>query len=403
MQSITSAGRQDRPLHILEVIGNASYGGMERYITNFISQLPDKDFQVTCICPYESSFTTLLRNLGTEVYITPISDDPTWRSIQLTVEVAQLHETDVLHAHMPRAHVLAGLAGRLIHKPVVATVHGMDITSHELGITRLLGSQLITNCQEAYTQALAMGVPADRVSLIHNGVDTQLFTPNADGNEFRNSVNQPGDTPLIGFVGRLQYEKGPDMFLRSAHSIHHFRPDVRFVLVGEGEMKDELIEMCALLELNKNVSFVSWRNDMHNVYPGLDLLVHTSRSDGTSLSLLEAMACGCPVVALAVGGVREIVENESTGLLSGIGDWERIGDLILKLLAEPERLQKMGAAARSRVEKNFNLRTNTLCTSDILSRAALQGINIEKSLSNGTMAAEIGSNVSFGSSAAGVK
>src|SRR3954452_10786294 len=135
MQSITLAGRQDRPLHLLEVIGNASVGGMERYIINFVSQLPADDFQVICICPYESSFTTSLRNLGIEVYIAPISDDPAWRSIQLTVEVARLHEIDVLHAHMPKAHVLAGLAGHLIHRPVVATIHGMNITSHELGIT----------------------------------------------------------------------------------------------------------------------------------------------------------------------------------------------------------------------------------------------------------------------------
>src|SRR5438132_986445 len=129
---------QKSPFNILEVIGNASFGGMEKYITNFITHLPPNQFKITCICPYESAFTTSLRDLGCKVYITPITDDPTWRSIQLAVEVTRLHGINVLHAHMPKAHVLAGLAGSLTHKPVVATVHGMHLTSFEYGITRLL-------------------------------------------------------------------------------------------------------------------------------------------------------------------------------------------------------------------------------------------------------------------------
>src|SRR3954451_4292796 len=115
--SIKLAGQGNRKVHILEVIGNAGCGGMETYIQNFIKFLPPDQFSVTCICPNESRFTATLRDLGVqEVYITPIEDDPVWRSIQLTVEVARLHQVDVLHSHMPKAHVLAGLAGRLINK-----------------------------------------------------------------------------------------------------------------------------------------------------------------------------------------------------------------------------------------------------------------------------------------------
>lgn len=163
MESITEADHPDSCVRILEVIGNASKGGMENYIKNFLAHLPATRFRVTCICPYESLFTAALRQLKVEgVYITPIADDPPWRSIQLTMEVARLHQIDVLHAHMPKAHILAGLAGCLIQKPVVATIHGMDITSHELGVARAVGSTLITNCQQAYAEALAMGILASR-------------------------------------------------------------------------------------------------------------------------------------------------------------------------------------------------------------------------------------------------
>ncbi len=399
MQSITATGRRDSKVNILEVIGNSGMGGMENYIKNFITHLPANHFQVTCICPYESSFTNSLRQLGVEeVYITPVTDDPAWRSIQLTVEVARLHQTDVLHAHMPKAHILAGLAGCLIHKPVVATIHGMNVSSQELGITRAVGSHLITNCQEAYTQALAMGVPPEQVGLVRNGVDTEVFTPDRTGDELRNAINVPAGTPLVGFVGRLEHEKGPDMFLRAVDKVNKIRPDVHFVIVGDGMMRNELEDTCEHLRLDQKVHFVGWMENTEDIYPALDFLVHTSRSDGTSLVLIEAMSCGCPTIGLAVGGVPEIIESERTGFLAGAGDWEAAGFRILQLLEHPEHLRSMKSAARRRAEQLFDVNTNTRRTAEVLRHIAFPGANGHRFANNSTLTPEIGGKASLDNS-----
>jgi len=382
--SLTSPCLQKTYVNILEIIGNASFGGMERYIINFLTHLPSEQFKVTCICPYESAFTSSLRDLGLKVYITPVTDDPTWRSIQLAVEVVRLHGIDIIHAHMPKAHVLAGLTGNLTHRPVVATVHGMHLTAFEYGITRLLGSHLITNCQETYGQALAMGVPSERVSLIHNGVDIGLFTPGEGAGELRKWINVPADTPLIGFAGRLAHEKGPDLFLRAAQEIHHSRPDIHFVVIGYGTMRNDLIKMRNQLGLEKYMHFIGWQTNMADMYRSLNLLVHTSRSDGTSLVLLEAMACGCPVVALDVGGVREVVENDDTGLIAPAGDWEGIAIRALELMASSNRLKTMGKAARSCIEKKFDLLVKTKCTADLMCQIASNGVNGHRVFGNGS-------------------
>jgi len=322
-----------------------------------------------------------------EVYITPIEDDPVWRSIQLTVEVARLHQVDVLHSHMPKAHVLAGLAGRLVNKPVVAAVHGMNITSHELGITRAVGSHLLTNCQEAYTQALAMGVPAGHVSLVRNGVDLDLYKP-APSTKLRGAIDLAPDVPLVGFVGRLAHEKGPDLFLRAAGYVHHRRPDVHFVMVGDGLIRNKLEELCVQLRLEQHVHFVGWMNTPE-VYPALDIVAHTSRSDGTSLVLLEAMACGRPTVGIAVGGVPEIIENDTTGLLAGPGDWEGIGIRVMQLLEKPDSMEKMGAEGRARVSQYFNLETNFGQTADIMKQIAFPNYNGENYSGETTLTKEI--------------
>jgi hypothetical protein len=106
-----------KPLQLLQILGNAILGGMETYVSNLITRLPSDEFQVTCLCPYESAFTASLRRLGVKVYVAPIQDDPVWRSVELAVELIRQHRIDVIHAHLLNAHTLAGLAGCLTNTP----------------------------------------------------------------------------------------------------------------------------------------------------------------------------------------------------------------------------------------------------------------------------------------------
>jgi glycosyltransferase involved in cell wall biosynthesis len=371
----------NRPnINVLEIIGNADRGGMENYLKNFISYLPD-EFQLTCICPYESRFTSLLRELNIEgVYVTAIEDNPLWNSIQMATELIRSHRIDVIHAHMPKAHALAGLIGSLTQKPVVATVHGMEITSHELGITRTVRSHIITNNQQAYLQALSLGVPPLYVDLIRNGIDISAFNPKRDSTSFRDSLGIPKNIPLIGFMGRFEYEKGPDLFLKAAEQIHHQMPAVQFVMVGGGSMKEELHFIRRRMQLDKQLHFIDWQIDNAETYSELDILAHTSRSDGTSLVLMEAMACECPTVAIGIGGVLEIVENRTTGLLAA--DWEHLALNIVELLKHPAMLRQMGAAGRIRIEKYFNVATNTNLVANILQKRAIKDSTNLKPLKN---------------------
>jgi glycosyltransferase involved in cell wall biosynthesis len=383
MQSGAKSNSCDNRVSVLEIIGTATRGGMENHIINFLKNLSADKFRVTCICPCESLFTKALRGLGVEdVFITPLADDPEWRSIQMAIEIARLHRVDVFHAHMPKSHVLAGLAGCLVNKPVVATVHGMHVTAYELGVALAVKSHLITNCQETYIQALALGVPPERVNLFHNGVDIEAFNPGKSGKKLRDIINVPASSTLVGFVGRLEHEKGPDLFLRAAGYVHNVLPNVHFLIVGAGTMLKNLEQMRKQMRLERHLHFADWAADIADVYPAFDLMAHTSRSDGTSLALLEAMACGLPVVGMAVGGVREMIENEHTGMLVEPNDWEGMGIQIIQLLEQPKLLKTMGAAARKRVEEHFNVLTNTRKTATLLQHVAFSWKNEQKSNKN---------------------
>jgi glycosyltransferase involved in cell wall biosynthesis len=365
----------DRKINVIEIIGNADKGGMENFIKDFLINLPKHKFAITCICPYESKFTQDLRHLGVdEVYIARIEDDPYWRSIQLAVEIGRLKKIDIFHAHMPKAHLLAGIAANLLNKPAVATIHGMNITAHELGIAKAVGSHLITNNQEAYVQALALGIPVDYLNLVRNGVNPAIFTPQyEEGAQLRKLLNIQDSVTVIGFVGRLAHEKGPDLFLKVAELIHHQKPDIHFVVVGDGDMLKELNKMCVALQQLDYIHFLKWHQDTRVVYASFDMLLHTSRSDGTSLVLLEAMACGIPTVAINVGGIPEIVEHGVTGLLANT--WEDVAAQALYLIENIALQKEMSVAARERVMRFFNVKVNTEKTAGILQKITCTEMN----------------------------
>ncbi|HBY93448.1 MAG TPA: hypothetical protein DEP84_05680 [Chloroflexi bacterium] len=366
-------GAGERQVHVLEILGNAIVGGMENYVRNLIQQIPPDQFRVTCLCPYESAFTAILREIGCDVFIAPMADDPPWRSIQAAVELIRHQGIDLVHAHLPNAHVLAGLAGCLTRTPVVATVHGMTITTQELGISRTTGTSLVVVCQAAYTQALAMGVPPERLTLIPNGVDTRTFVPDRSGDAFREAIGVPLDAPLVGFVGRLAPEKGPDHFVRAAERVHSRQPDVHFAVVGTGDIEDEVDALIKQLRLEDCVHLAGLWTNTWEVYPAFDILAQSSRAEGMPYVLLEAMACGCPVVAIAVGGVPEIVEVGTTGVLAGPGDWAGVGNAVLELLVRPQRLKQMGQAGRQRVEAHLHLSESVERMSELFRRL----VNVE--------------------------
>jgi glycosyltransferase involved in cell wall biosynthesis len=368
-------------LHVLEIVGNAIVGGMEKSVINLVQNLPPQRFRFTCLCPFQSPFTRSLKESSCEVFVAPLRDDPTWRSLQMAVEIVRHHHVDLIHAHLPSAHILAGLTGMITQIPTLATIHGMSLTVHELGISRMTQTHLIVVCQEAYAQALSLGIAPQNLSRIPNGINTKVFSPMRASERLKTALGLSPTVPLVGFVGRLAWEKGPDEFLRMAAHVHQRRKSVHFVLIGEGPLRQELIQLIHELQLQDCVHLAGLWDDMAEVYSALDVLVVTSRSEGMPLAILEAMACERPVIAVAVGGVPEIIEEGVTGYLIPPGDWkggasaytgasQGLETALINLLDDPQKRDAFGHAARGRIEQLFNLGTSASLIGNLYTRLA---------------------------------
>jgi glycosyltransferase involved in cell wall biosynthesis len=151
-------------------------------------------------------------------------------------------------------------------------------------------------------------------------------------------------------------------------------------------MRDEVKQAAREVGLQDHLHLAGSLDQMHLVYPAFDMLVQTSRVEGLPFSLLEGMACGLPVAAMNAGGVNEIIEVGTTGFLSAIADWAGLGSAAIRLIDDPALRVKMGAAARRRVEKHFDLNQMILRIAqqfrDLLQSTPQEGQNILADIGN---------------------
>ena len=158
---------------------------------------------------------------------------------------------------------------------------------------------------------------------------------------------------MVSIVARLQAVKGHRVFLESARRVLLKRPDARFWIAGDGELRGELEAVASQLGLTSAVSFLGYRNDISNVMASSDAVVCASSYESFPRSVLEALALGRPVVATSVGGLPEIVRDGETGILVPPGDPENLAAAILRVLADRELAHRLGTAAQKFIGERY--------------------------------------------------
>ena len=264
-----------------------------------------------------------------------------------------------------KAHMYGGSAAALRRVPCVYHLHGVPRSSLSRdGVVSLLSVVVPATRTIACSQYVAEGFrrawSCHRVvTVVHNGV--LPWSRDQPSPEVRHEFGIADDAPLIVMVARLQRWKGVHVFLDAAVHVIASQPAACFMVVGgtlfglEQDYPLELRQQVQRLKLGHAVRFVGFRSDVLRFLSAADLIVHCSiEPEPFGMVLVEAMACGKPVIASDSGGPREIVESGVTGLLVPQGDAERLAQAILTLLGDPERRLRMGQAGAARVREAFS-------------------------------------------------
>jgi glycosyltransferase involved in cell wall biosynthesis len=293
-----------------------------------------------------------------------------WGAFWSLVRLIREFRPHVVHTHTAKAGALGRLAAWVCRVPVVVhTYHGHVFDAYftpaktrlVVAAERLLAGRahaLVAVTDRVRRDILARGIGRDdTVVVVPLGLDLDpLVAAPARRGELRRELGLDAAAPLVGIVARLVAVKAHEVFLAAARAIAPARPDAVFLVVGDGERRGELEALAADLGLGARARFLGWRADLDRLYADLDVVVLTSKNEGSPVALIEAMAAGRPVVSTRAGGVEDVVADGETGLLAPVGDAAAVARAILALLDDPERAARLGAAARASAAARFGSR-----------------------------------------------
>ena len=269
------------------------------------------------------------------------------------VALARRRKARILHVHGYAAADFGRLAARFSGAKLVLHEHFADpgMPAYQGLADRLLApltdrAIAVSHSTREFLVAERF-VPAERVRLIWNGAPLAEFAP--VGREralaVRRALGLPEDALVVGSIGRLNAQKGHRFLLDAAAMLRERLPDVRTLIVGDGDLMDDLRDRAARLGLADRVVFAGHRTDVPDLLAALDVFCISSLYEGTPLALFEAMAAARPIVSTAVDGCREILEDGSNGLLVAPADGEALAGSLQRVLTDADLREALGRRA----------------------------------------------------------
>jgi glycosyltransferase involved in cell wall biosynthesis len=351
------------PVPVLYIAHSGRIGSANRIFMNLMTWLDPSRYAPYLVAPASGPLTEWADQAGVPWRVVPNGDMAgrlgMVRRLQPLISAARSVDARVIHAIDVGAYRAAGLVGMLVGARRVSHVH-LPETADDLAWSLPYGPDMLMTCYQAQARdverALGGSKPACRVVGVPNAVDTNLFVPQVTE---QSTALRFGGRHVVLIVGHLSEVKGYPTFLRACPLIEAALPGCQFIALG-GETitqgyRAELEKMARDLSIDSRVHFLGWRENVGEVINAADVVVLPSLNEGLPLAVLEAMACGKPVVATPVGGVPEAVEHGTTGLLVPPNDPVALSNAVTDILKDPETARRMGRLSRCRVEQRFSL------------------------------------------------
>jgi glycosyltransferase involved in cell wall biosynthesis len=329
-------------MNILYIESSRSWGGQEYRTCLEINWLNAHGHQAWLVCDPQSEVLAKARELGTRTTAIPLRrrfDPIVWWRLWRLCRQARI---DLIKAFSSKDHWLA-LPLYLLGIPLIRARCITDPIGNKWrafifkhGCSKILADASVIKRQLVQDN----GIDPAKIEVVGSAVDLEKFNPGRDRMKFRRELGLSADTPLIANIGMIRPDKGQTLFVEAAARVLEQRPDVRFVVVGQGTGRLKLGAKVRLAisraQLADRIFTVGYRWDTPDIFAAADMVVIASlRTEASPIVLREAFASGRPVVATKVGDVPEIIQNEQNGLMVEPGDSGALAAAILRFLSDP--------------------------------------------------------------------
>ena len=353
-------------LHVLQLIPTLDRSGAEKQMVMLAKGLPRDRFHVevatlTRLGAFEIELSAAgipITAIGKRFKVDPLA-------LVRLVRFLKARRFDVVQTWIFAANTYGRIAARLAAVPVVIVAE-MAVDLWKGKAEQLVDRGLATWCDRLVGNSHAvvdfyykLGVPYNRLSMIYSGTEDEE-PPAVDPRAIRVELGFEANAPLVLFAGRLAEQKRVDDLLKAIDLLQHVQPDLCTMIVGEGPLRDRLLETSQAYHLNGRARFLGHRNDVPRLMAAADVIVLPSSYEGLPNVVLEAMRFRKPVVATAAPGTTEVVVDGETGVLVPVGNVMLLARAIRDLVRDPVLASRLGEAGRARVEARF--RADTMIT-----------------------------------------
>ncbi|MGB3977210.1 MAG: glycosyltransferase [bacterium] len=347
----------NRPLKVARIISGLWPGGVEKKLTTLLPLLDKSRFEARVVCLKSAGeLAPELVQKGIPVIEKPISSRWSPKGLWKLGKYLKEQKIDIVHTHMYRANISGTVAAKIAGTPVIVanihTIEGWDdagqiFTDRIVSRFRHCTVFVSESVRQNYIERISL--PESRQKVIYNGVDTRFFCPGKDD-----------DTPIfdgnlkVGCAARLMPIKALHVLVEAAADPDFQNAGVHFYIAGDGPLRQELLEYAQSVGALDFFHLLGFTNDTRDFYRALDIFVMPSLKEGFSNALIEAMACGLPIVTTAVGGNPEAIRHEINGLLVPPSDSKAFIEALRTIVNNPETRLRMGRESL-RIAQSFSM------------------------------------------------
>lgn len=333
----------------------ASLNGPAIYYSSLLECIDTERFEITlCLLRGRGQSDALFRKTGCErVYLGLHRFNP---FTMLTLfRIIKTKHIDLVHLSGYASTVFGRLAAFLARRPAIVHEHWVDPGfSWPMALVEWLLSGMTTKAIAVsdYSRTFLIDkkrIPADKIIVIPNGIPLQRFydADKSDGERMRRNFSFVPEDKFVGIIGMLHENKGHRIFIDAAALLKDEFPQLKYLIVGTGELRTELEQQIKEHRLVKSVLFLGQQEDMPSIFQMLDIFVMSSYSESAGLALLEAMAAGKPIITTDCGGPSEVITDGRSGFVVPVRNAEAIAEKIRYLMTHPDASAMLAAQARA--------------------------------------------------------
>lgn len=350
--------------NVLIIVDDFSKGGTASVVDILIRGLNTYQPVLACLDAIGNKGEALKKQ-GIKVFDLQRQPGFDWKLTGKLAGLIRQEKIALVNAHQYTAYFYGTLAAiRAGFTKVVFTEHGRHYPDVCKPVQVLINKTVLLPCtaavtavSEAVKQSLITyeGIPARRIRILVNGINTRRFKLNEDERKtVRTGLGYEASDLLVGMVARLGQEKDHETLLKAMPIICEKIPEIKLLIIGEGPKRIKLEKLAQELGINRQIAFTGSRKDIPELLAALDLVVLSSFYEGTSITLLEAMAAGKATIASNVGGNDKVVVDGKTGFLFKQGDYQELARKVISLLSDKTLRQSMGEQGRKIVCERFS-------------------------------------------------